>query len=233
MLTSPTDEEERIREKYGRRRPEDSRYSWFNPGQVFMLQERDRRVLEALKRAGVGSLADKQILEVGCGRGAWLRDLIQWGAQPSNLKGVELLTDRVEEARRLCPGGVQILCGSASQLEFPADSFDIVLQSTVFTSIQDDALKRQVAAEMIRVVRPSGLILWYDFRVNNPRNPDVTGVGRKEISELFRGCRMDLWSLTPAPPLARAVAPWSWLGCYLLGMVPWLRTHYLGVIRKG
>jgi ubiquinone/menaquinone biosynthesis C-methylase UbiE len=232
-LNSPTDEEERIREKYRRRSPKDSRYSWFNPGQLFMLQERDRRVLDALKRAGVDSLADKQILEVGCGQGAWLRELIQWGAQPQNLKGVELLTNRVEEARRLCPPGIQILCGSASKLEFPSDSFDIVLQSTVFTSIQDEELKRQVAAEMIRVVRPTGLILWYDFRVNNPRNPDVTGVGSKEISELFQGCRIDLLSITPAPPLVRAVAPWSWLGCYLLGIVPWLRTHYLGVIRKG
>ena len=231
-LAGAMGEEDRIREKYARRKPNDSRYSWFNPGQVFMLQERERRVLELLKQAGVDSLADTNVLEIGCGQGAWLRDLIQWGAQPANLTGLELLADRAEEARRLCPAGVKVLCGSASQLEFPADSFDIVLQSTVFTSIQDEGLKQQVAAEMMRVVRPSGVILWYDFRFNNPRNPDVTGVGRKEISRLFPGCKIDLSSITPAPPLVRIMAPWSWLSCHLLGKVPWFRTHYLGVIRK-
>ena len=66
----------------------------------------------------------------------------------------------------------------------------MVLQSTVFTSIQDDGLKAQVAAEMMRVVRPDGLILWYDFRVNNPRNPDVTGVGKTEILRLFPGLKV-------------------------------------------
>jgi ubiquinone/menaquinone biosynthesis C-methylase UbiE len=227
-----TAEEDRIREKYARRKPGDSRYSWFSPGHVFMLQERERRFLELLKRNGVDSLVDKRILEIGCGQGAWLRDLIQWGAQPENLTGVELLSDRADEARRLCPTGVQVICGSAGKLDFPADTFDMVLQSTVFTSIQDHALKQQVSLEMMRVARPGGLILWYDFRVNNPRNPDVSGIGKKEILGLFPECQIELFSITPAPPLVRGLASWSWLSCYLLGKVPWLRTHYLGVIRK-
>ena len=161
-----------------------------------MLQERERRLLELLKRAGVDSLKENRILEIGCGQGSWLRDLIQWGRSRENLTGIELLPDRADEARRLCPSGVQVVCGSAAQLDFPAESFDLVLQSTVFTSIQEDGLKAQVAAEMMRVVRPNGLILWYDFRVNNPRNPDVTGVGKTEILN-FPGRRVDLFSITP------------------------------------
>ena len=231
-LCDETAEEQRIREKYARRMPEDSRYSWFSPGHVFMVQERERRFLELLKRNGIDSLADKQILEIGCGRGDWLRGLIQWGAKPENLRGIDLLPDRVDVARRLCPTEVQVVCGSAGKLDFPADAFDLVLQSTVFTSIQDDGLKRQVAAEMMRVVRPGGLILWYDFRVNNPRNPDVSGIGKKEIRGLFPGSRIQLFSLTPPPPLVRVLAPWSWLGCYFLAKVPWLRTHYIGAIRS-
>jgi SAM-dependent methyltransferase len=229
---SNTAEEQRIRESYARRLPGDSRYSWFSPGHVFMVQERQRRVLDLLKRSGVDSLVNKQILEIGCGRGDWLRDLIQWGAQPENLRGVELLSDRVDDARRLCPSEVQVIRGSAGKLDFPADTFDLVLQSTVFTSIRDHGLKRQVAAEMMRVVRPGGLILWYDFRVDNPRNPDVSGIGKKEILALFPGFQIELFSITPAPPLVRILAPWSWLGCYFLGKLPWLRTHYIGAIRR-
>ena len=225
-------EEDRIREKYARRKQNDSRYSWFNPGQLFMLQERERRTLALLTRAGVNSLQDKRILEIGCGNGTWLRDLIRWGAQPENLTGVELLPERAEEAARLCPKGVHVLRGSAGRLDFPEGSFDIVLQSTVFTSIQDHQVKQQIAAEMMRVVRADGLILWYDFRVNSPGNRDVTGVGKAEILRLFDGFEVELFSITPAPPLVRHVAPWSWLACHLLGKIPWFRTHYLALIRK-
>ncbi|HEX9633238.1 MAG TPA: hypothetical protein VGA02_12320 [Gemmatimonadales bacterium] len=42
-----------------------------------------------------------------------------------------------------------------------------------------------------------------------------------------------LQRITLAPPLVRTVARRSWLAAYLLARIPFLRTHYLGVIRKG
>jgi ubiquinone/menaquinone biosynthesis C-methylase UbiE len=226
------DEEDQIRAKYARRKSRDTRYSWFSPGHLFMIQDRERHFLKLLKREGADTLEDRSILEVGCGQGYWLRDFVKWGAQPQNLTGVELLPDRLTEARRLCPEKVNILNASASRLPFKDACFDLVLQATVFTSIQDGELKRQVAAEMMRVVRPQGLILWYDFRFDNPRNPDVTAVRKREIIELFTGCRVDLTPITLAPPLMRPLARWSWLAPYLLGKMPWLCSHYMGVIRK-
>jgi len=225
-------EEDRIREKYSRRRSGDMRYSWFNPGHVFMVQERERHFLQLLKRIGMESLHDTRILEIGCGDGLWLREFIKWGAQPANVTGIDLLPERTERAQLLSPQKVGVLCGSAAELPFYNRTFDLVLQSTVFTSIQDRTLKQRVAAEMLRVLRPGGLILWYDFRVNNPRNPDVTGVPKREIFDLFPECRIELHPMTLIPPLARNAARWSWLTCYLLGRIPWLCTHYLGVIRK-
>ena len=53
---------------------------------------------------------------------------------------------------------------------------EVVLQSTVFASIVYPDLKRRVAAEMMRVVKPDGFMLWYDYHVNNPWNPEVRGV---------------------------------------------------------
>src|SRR5262249_31047521 len=152
--------------------------------------------------------------------------------RPENLTGIELLAARAEQARKLSPAGVKIICGSAAEVALPDGTFDLVLQSTVFTSIQDSRLKRAVAAEMLRLVRPGGLILWYDFRINNPRNPDVTGIRRSEARELFKGCNVELYPITLVPPLVRVLARWSWLGCYLLGKMPWLCTHYLGMIRS-
>ena len=225
-------EEARIRTVYAERHRNDVRYSWFSPGHLFIMQERERRLLTLLQRHGFALLDTYKILEIGCGTGYWLREFIKWGARPENTTGVDLLSDRVIEAKKLCPEAVQVQCGSAAALAFPKDTFDLVLQSTVFTSVLDASMKQQMASEMLRVVKSDGLILWYDYHVNNPWNSDVRGVKRQEISQLFPGCLIKLQQITLAPPLVRLLAPYSWLACYLLGKVPWLCTHYLGVVRK-
>lgn len=229
---SASSEEGRIRAAYGKRGGDDARYSWFNPGHLHIVQDRERAVLTLLRRNGLVPLRTKKIFEVGCGTGYWLREFIKWGARPENITGLDLLPDRVAEARTLCPADVRIECGSAAELAVRSDTFDLVLQATVFTSILDRRMKRQIASEMLRVVKADGLIIWYDFRVNNPRNADVQGIGRREIRELFPGCRIKLGRTTLAPPLLRLLAPYSWTASYVLGRIPWLCTHYLGAIRK-
>jgi ubiquinone/menaquinone biosynthesis C-methylase UbiE len=226
-------EEARIRAVYAKRREDDFRYSWFSPGYQFMVQQRERCVLALLRRFDCENLAAKKILEVGCGTGHWLRDFVKWGARPENVTGIDLLLDRISRARRLCPPAVRIQCASAAQLPFSSERFDLVLQSTVFTSILDPDLKRHVAAEMMRVLKRQGLIIWYDYHVNNPSNSDVRGVKRREIYQLFPECRIELERITLLPPLARILARYSYLGCYLLEKLPPFCTYYLGVIRKG
>jgi ubiquinone/menaquinone biosynthesis C-methylase UbiE len=197
-----------------------------------MMQERERQVLRALRAHGSSHLARAKILEVGCGSGHWLNEFIKWGAAPENVTGIDLLPERVELAKRICPAGVRLECGNAARLNFPDSSFDLVLQSTVFTSILDGDLRLAIAGEMMRVTKNGGMILWYDFYVRNPHNPDVRPVPRREIQRLFPGCRTDLRRVTLAPPLARFLASRSWLACWALSKIPLLCTHYLGAIRK-
>jgi ubiquinone/menaquinone biosynthesis C-methylase UbiE len=219
----------RLRAAYARRR---ERSSWASWAYVLAFQDRERHVLALLRRHGFLPLADKAILDVGCGKGSWIRQFVRWGARPDCITGIDLLADAVAEAQRLVPAGVQVQIGNAADLPFPAASFDLVLQSTVFTSVLHPEVRRKIASEMLRVVRPQGLILWYDFHMNNPRNPDVRRVSAGEIRELFPDCRIDLRRVTLAPPLARWVAPRSWVLTYLLGRIPLLCTHYLGAITK-
>ena len=224
-------EEARIHAAYAKREP-GALYSWFNPGHLFMVQERERRVLALLKQYECCPLGSKKILEVGCGTGFWLREFIKWGARPENIMGIDVLPDRVAQARSLCPNGVRIEHGNAGRLTLDDGRFDLVLQSTVFTSILNFSTKQQIASEMLRVVKKEGLILWYDYHVNNPWNPDVRGVKKREIRRLFPDCRIGLRRITVAPPITRLIAPYSWLTCYALGKIPLLCTHYLGVIQK-
>jgi hypothetical protein len=102
----------------------------------------------------------------------------------------------------------------------------------MFSSILDQGVRRVVADELGRVVRRGGVVLWYDLRVNNPRNPEVRRLGRHEIAGLFPGWHLTLERVTLAPPIARTLAGRADVTARLLAAVPWLRTHYLGVLRK-
>ena len=132
----------------------------------------------------------------------------------------------------LCPSRVQIETGSAAELNFPDGTFDLVLQSTVFTSILDADLKRQIASEMLRVVKDDGLVLWYDYMVTNPWNLDVRGIDKKEITQLFPGYRIKFHRISLIPPFCRWLAPYSWMACHVLERMRVFNTHYLGVISK-
>jgi len=233
-MTPVDNEEVRLRQVVTRRTqqlPQDL-YSMTNPGQLYMLQERERRVLSLLRKNRSAILSTGRILDVGCGTGLWIRDLIRWGVNPARIAGVELLRERASEARRLCPAEVSIFCGNATTLAFPEHTFDLVIQSTVFTSILTREVQQDLAREMLRVLKPDGFILWYDFHMNNPGNADVRGVTSHEIRTLFPRCQVQLSRITLAPPLVRILAPVSWMACHLLSLVPFLCTHYLGIIRK-
>jgi ubiquinone/menaquinone biosynthesis C-methylase UbiE len=224
----------RIRQAYLQREttvPKD-RYSFFREENLLAHLDLHREILRLLRRFRHTNLGADKILDVGCGRGYWLRQLVQWGARPENLFGIDLIPDRIQEGKSLCPAGVTFQCGDATELGFEDTSFDLVLQFTVFTSILDRGMKFRVAAEMNRVLKPGGVILWYDYFVSNPKNPDVRGVSRKEILDLFPGLSISLQRITLAPPIARAVGPISPVLHHLLSSCKPLRTHYLGLFQK-
>ena len=225
-----TADAERVRTVYAARRG-GHRYGWDQPGHLFTMQELERRLLRAFRRHGLLPLGGRRALEIGCGSGHFLRELVKWGADPARVVGIDLLEDRLAEAQRLVPPGVRVEAANAADTGFAAGAFDLVLQMTVFTSILSPAVRHRVAAEMRRVLAPGGAIVWYDFRVNNPRNRDVRAVGKAEIRSLFPGAAIDFEAATLAPPLARRLAPRAWWLCESLDLLPFLRTHYLAVIR--
>lgn len=179
-----------------------------------------------------GDLQTKRILEVGCGTGYWLRQFIQWGARPENLTGADLLSERIEKARDLCPAGVRLECRDASTLPIDDESMDLAAQFTVFTSILDQAMKAAMAAEIHRVLKPGGWLLWYDYFLDNPWNPDVRGVGKREIRRLFPAFEIRLERVTVAPPLGRMLGRVSPLAYQVAGSLKVFCTHYLGILRK-
>lgn len=204
-------------------------YSPLNPSYLFAIQQRQRAIARLLQTSGIGSLTNKFILEIGCGRGDVLHELLVHRMDGGNLYGVELLPDRLTDAQMRFPG-VHLAAADAQNLPYSAQQFDVVVQFTVFSSILDETIKTNIAAEMLRVVKPDGLILWYDFWLN-PTNPQTKGIRKPEIQELFPNCRFIFKRITLAPPIARKLVPLSWTVSALLEKFLFLNTHFLVAIR--
>ena len=232
-MSGPADPDEAraIAERYARRGGL-GRYSWLQPDVWMTLQERQRAMLGLFRQQGLTDLASLRVLEVGCGAGGNLLELLRLGFAPQHLAGAELLPERLAQARHLLPPAVRLWAGDASALDIPAASQQIVLQSTVFSSLLDDAFQQRLASAMWRWVAPGGGVLWYDFTVNNPRNRDVRGVPLARVRALFPQALVTARRITLAPPIARAACRLH-PGLYpLLNALPLLRTHQLVWLRK-
>ncbi len=111
------------------------------------------RVLEQLPRA-------VQILELGCGGGALLRELAARGF--GKLVGLDLARTALVEARqRTTPAG--LVLAEAERLPFRDQSFDVVLAADVIEHV--DCVDEHLA-EVARVLRKGGLYL-----VKTPNRP--------------------------------------------------------------
>lgn len=227
-----SDDLNRLRKEYADRvnRPKgQSLYSYFNTAHLYSMQQRERDVLQMLKKNGLSNLSEKAILEMGCGSGGVLIDLLRLGANPNCLVGIDLLFNRLRVAKNRLARS--ILANSDGQsLPFAAGIFDLAFQYTAFSSILDSQIKNNVAAEMMRVLKPNGVILWYDLWLN-PANPQTRGIQPDEICRLFPSCDIEFHKITLAPPIARRIVPLSWGLALLLESLKIFNSHYLALIR--
>jgi len=231
--TPLNDEPAQIVARYARRNQISSElWTPVSPAVCMMRQEKERAVLRWIRECGITPLAPKRLLEVGCGSGANLLDFIRIGFLPENLVGNDLLPERVRSARAQLPDSLKVIEGNALELQFPTASFDVVSQSTVFTSILDDMFQEKLAREMWRWAIPGGGVLWYDFIYNNPRNPDVRGVPLSRIRHLFPDGYLRYWRVTLAPPISRIVTRIHPTFYTLVNFVWLFRTHVLCWIEK-
>lgn len=227
-------EVEAIRQRYARREqlPEAMRYDPLQVDRYMNYAEKRRALICWITWAKLSPVQNKRVLEIGCGTGENLLQLMSLGFQPEHLVGNELLEARASKARHTLPAATQILVGDASTMSLEHGSFDVVLQATVFTSILDNAFQQTLAQQMWSWVKPGGGVLWYDFVFDNPSNPDVRGVSIQRVRALFPSAMVKVWRLTLAPPISRRVSKIHPNLYSVFNQLPFLRSHVLCWIQK-
>ena len=231
---SADDETQAVAARYARRGTAAmaDRYSPLRPDVMAMVHERQRALRRLLLDHGCTDLPALRLTEVGCGSGGNLLELLRLGFAAHHLQGIELLPDRHAQARAALPAALPLWLGDATLAAVAPASQDLVLQSTVFSSLLDDAFQQRLADAMWRWLKPGGAVIWYDFTVDNPRNADVRGVPLARLRRLFPHAGIDHRRVTLAPPLARAVCRVHPALYGVCNALPLLRTHVLAWVGK-
>lgn len=208
-----------------------ARHSILEPGNLLMVQERERLLLRILRRYDYESLDCVRVFEAGCSTGYNMRLFVQWGGRPENIAGIDLDPAAAEYGRQHSPE-IRVHEGSADAVPEPDESFDIALAFTLFSSVPNEDVAHGIAREMFRITRPGGLMLLYDMRRRNPANARVHPIRSDDVRRWFPRCPLQAHSLTLAPPIARPIGRFAPFLYGPLAALPPLRTHALWVLRR-
>jgi ubiquinone/menaquinone biosynthesis C-methylase UbiE len=132
-------------------------------------------------------LENSKVLDFGCGTGGWLRLFVEMGARPENLTGVDLSASRVATAKQNNPA-INWRQEEGDCISFPSSQFDLVMQIVVFSSIININLACTLLAELQRVTKPGGHILWIDHKKKH--SDTLFGYSVEQLSGYLTDCSL-------------------------------------------
>jgi ubiquinone/menaquinone biosynthesis C-methylase UbiE len=126
-----------------------------------LYHRRDILRRRALVRAAVGAQPGERILDVGCGPGFYVAELLDEVGAGGSLVGVDLSPQMLAIAAKRCAAhaNVEFREGPATKLPVPDASFDAALSVQVLEYVEDTPA---ALAELHRVVRPGGRVVIWD-----------------------------------------------------------------------
>ncbi|MFP4135195.1 MAG: methyltransferase domain-containing protein [Halothece sp.] len=157
------------------------------PRRKNFLQAKADFVHEMVKWGGLDSLPrGTTVLDVGCGIGGSTRILAKdYGF---DVTGVTISQKQVERATELTPEGVtaKFQVDDALALSFPDNSFDVVWSIEAGPHMPD---KAKYASEMVRVLKPGGILVVADWNQRDDRQKPLNFWERIVMRQL-----LDQWS---------------------------------------
>jgi SAM-dependent methyltransferase len=104
----------------------------------------------------LGSVADKTLLDVGCGDGALASELSRRGAVVTGLDADPVMIGAARQRAEIEGNQLRLIEGQAERLPLDDESFDRVVAVTVLCFVRD---AERAVAEMARVLKPGGRLV--------------------------------------------------------------------------
>ena len=101
----------------------------------------------------------ERILDLGCGTGVLIQHLLQI-APKIQIIGIDYSAEMLEIAKQKLPESVELKVGSADNLPFPSNYFDVVVSTSAFHFFRDPS---QALQEAKRVLKPNGRLVITDW----------------------------------------------------------------------
>jgi len=132
----------------------------------FMDEAQKPQAIQASKRLMLERVAlapGAAVLDVGCGPGTDVFDMVQLVGPTGRLVGLDASEVMVAEARRRAKefhGPITFEVGDVQALPFPDNTFDVCRAERLLEHLPD---AERALTEMVRVTRPGGRIAVFDF----------------------------------------------------------------------
>jgi ubiquinone/menaquinone biosynthesis C-methylase UbiE len=196
----------------------------------FQLERKWARIRQGLRREKLFP-PESRILDLGVGSGTECPSLLESGFRPEAIVALDLSENRLRSARASYRW-LRALVGDGTKLPFRDESFDVVYQSTMISSVLDASRRAAILKEAGRVLRPGGAFISYDMRYPNPWNRHTRPLGLAELRGAFAGWKLSAESVTGIPQIIRPLSRVSLPLCRLVEAVPIFRSHLLAFARK-
>jgi len=153
----------RKREASEKRLWDDKTWNTLNPSVNFIEYHFSKEFFIELKKAGLtpDNLSQKRILDLGCGWGKYLRLLVENGADPKRVYGMDIMDHHLKVAMEKNPA-VRYVRADSRFSPFKDEMFDVILIFTVFSAVIDPESIEQIAREALRMLNTDGVIIVYD-----------------------------------------------------------------------
>lgn len=146
---------------------------------------------------------DERVLDVGCGHGLLLVAAAK-RLTTGRATGIDIWSQRDQgdnrpenTARNARIEGVadrvEIRDGDARKLDFPDESFDVVISSLALHNIREKAERDQAIREIIRVLKPGGKVAIYDIKRTSEYRQIFLASGMQQV----RLSKPSYWYLIP------------------------------------
>lgn len=175
-------------------------------------------------------LAGKKIIEAGCGTGEKTRLLIELGAGPRDIHAFDKEPENVARAAATI-NGPSFAVADGRDLPYPDRTFDAAVLFLYMSVLEPAGVRPRAAAEIRRVLKEDGFVLWYDTTESG--GGYLWGLGKSEIRGFFPGYKARLISFGLRYRRARHTVYKSFELARLLAKSGLARSHLLGTLTPG